>query len=300
MFTILIMSFNSRHLVGDLVKSIDEKIPIVIVENSQDYELKNRIEKLHKNVKFIIPEKNLGFAKGANLGIQYSINAKADYVWLLNNDTIVTKNSLQLLLNSFSINADYVGLTPKILMNDDPNLIWSIGCYFNWYGGLKRNLNQKKFLKTKGQTFPVSFITNCASIYPVKLFKEVGLLSEDIFMGEEDYDFSKRLDSLNYKLACNQDSVIYHKVGQSTKSVKKIGSLYAEYSCRLITIKKFYSKPVWYLSVFLYGLTILKISILKNEYSIYQGIKIIKLLLNSYSKNEFNKKNFFDALNIEI
>ena len=66
MFTLLIMSFHSKHLVIDLVKSIDKNIPIVILENSQDYDLKDQLEKEHQNVKVIIPKENLGFAKGAN------------------------------------------------------------------------------------------------------------------------------------------------------------------------------------------------------------------------------------------
>ena len=58
---------------------IDQKYPIVIVENSQDYELKNKLEKEHENVRVIIPDKNLGFAKGANLGIS---EIKTEYIFL--------------------------------------------------------------------------------------------------------------------------------------------------------------------------------------------------------------------------
>ena len=55
MFTILIMSFHSKHLVSNLVKSIDRNIPIVIVENSQDHDLKSKLEREHENVKVIVP-----------------------------------------------------------------------------------------------------------------------------------------------------------------------------------------------------------------------------------------------------
>ena len=109
MFTILIMSFHSRHLVGDLVKSIDEDIPIVIVENSQDYDLKKRLEKEHKNVRVIVPEKNLGFAKGANLGIN-EINS--EYIFLNPSDVFLPKkciNELKECLKGFN---DFAMLAP--------------------------------------------------------------------------------------------------------------------------------------------------------------------------------------------
>ena len=79
MFTILIISFHSRHLIGNLVKSIDKTIPILIIENSQDQDLKNKLEKEHQNVRVIIPNENLGFAKAANLGIR---EIKSEYIFL--------------------------------------------------------------------------------------------------------------------------------------------------------------------------------------------------------------------------
>ena len=51
MFSILIISFHSRHLLSELVKSIDKNIPIIIVENSLDHNLKNKLEQDHQNVR---------------------------------------------------------------------------------------------------------------------------------------------------------------------------------------------------------------------------------------------------------
>ena len=264
----------------------------------QEIQLNNTTSK--QKIVIINNEENLGFAAGANVGIRYAISSGADYVWLLNNDTTVEKHTLNRMINDFSGKEKYRGITPKIVHYENPNLIWNAGSDFTWYGGLKRNLNHKKLLKKKEQTFPVSFITNCASIYPVKLFEEVGLLSEDSFMGEEDYEFSKRLEGLNIKIACNKNSIVYHKVGQSTKSANKIGSLYAEYLTRLITIKKFYSKSAWVFSLFLFSMNIIKISFKNSNYNIIDGFKIIRLLSNSYKEEMYSKEMFFDALNIRI
>ena len=88
MFTILIMSFHSGHLVPDLVKSIDKDFPIVIVDNSQDYVLKKKLEKNHDNVRVIIPKENLGFAKGANLAIN---QIKTEYIFINPADIFLPK-----------------------------------------------------------------------------------------------------------------------------------------------------------------------------------------------------------------
>ena len=108
MFTLLIMSFHSRHLIENLVKSIDKNIPIIIVENSQDYDLKNKLEKEHTNVKVIIPDENLGFAKGANLGIK---ETTTEYVFLNPADVFLPKKCIDDLIecinefNDFALRA---------------------------------------------------------------------------------------------------------------------------------------------------------------------------------------------------
>jgi len=74
-FTVVIVSFKSSHLLEKNIKAIEKKNKIIIIENSLDVSTKNKLEKLYDNVKVIIPEKNLGFGGGLNLGIEKSENS---------------------------------------------------------------------------------------------------------------------------------------------------------------------------------------------------------------------------------
>ena len=109
MFTIVIMSLHSRHHLTKFVEGIDKSIPIVIFENSQDYEIKEILEKKHKNVKFIIPEKNLGFAKGANLAIS---NVKTEYIFLNPADVFLPKKCINDLIECIKEFNDFAMLAP--------------------------------------------------------------------------------------------------------------------------------------------------------------------------------------------
>lgn len=254
----------------------------------------------NKKLVIIDNKENLGFAAGANVGIRYALSSGSDYVWLLNNDTITEKDTLCRLINSFSENENYKGITPKIVHYETPDIIWSAGCDFTWYGKLKRYLTHDVILKKGKVVFPVSFITNCASVYPVDLFKEVGVLSEDNFMGEDDYEFSMRLNKYSYKLACNNNALVYHKIGQSTKSAHIIGSNYAEYLTRLISIKKHYSIFIWLLWLLFFDYRILVLSISNKNMNLIKCFKLIKLLTYNSSKfNKCNKNMFFGALDIQ-
>ena len=201
MFTILIMSFHSRHLVGDLVKSIDEDIPIVIVENSQDYDLKKRLEKEHKNVRVIVPEKNLGFAKGANLGIN-EINS--EYIFLNPSDVFLPKkciNELKECLKGFN---DFAMLAPTYkdekvyrnyeLYNDFPKI---------------NNALAEKFGMKEVDIIDGTFIIKKSE------FKEIGFFDENIFIYFEPWDLSKRISKAGKKMYVCDKIKFEHLGGQS-------------------------------------------------------------------------------------
>ena len=63
---------------------------------------------------------------------------------------------------------------------------------------------------------PIGFVTGCALFFPPELLDCEGrLLTERFFFGEEDFEFSMRMEAQGVKMACVLDSVIYHKVGAS-------------------------------------------------------------------------------------
>ena len=65
--SVVILSYHSFHLIEKIIKNIDKKIPIIVIENSRNKKLKLKLEKKYKNINVIIPSKNLGFAPGMNL-----------------------------------------------------------------------------------------------------------------------------------------------------------------------------------------------------------------------------------------
>ena len=69
--TIIITTFHSEKILNCL-KSIDSKIKVIVIENSNNINFKNDIEKNFVNVKCILAGENLGYAKGNNLGLSKS------------------------------------------------------------------------------------------------------------------------------------------------------------------------------------------------------------------------------------
>ena len=98
--TFIIVTFKSEDVIHQCLKSIGSEIPIMIIENSNNFQFKNDLEKKYKNVKCVLSGKNLGMGSANNLGINL---AKTDYVLILNPDVILEHDTIDKLIEA-SIN----------------------------------------------------------------------------------------------------------------------------------------------------------------------------------------------------
>ena len=89
--TIVINTFKSDEKIYSCLNSIDQDIKILIIENSNDRDFKEKIENKYSNVLCELTGENLGYAKGNNYGLS---KVKTKFALILNPDTVVEKNSL--------------------------------------------------------------------------------------------------------------------------------------------------------------------------------------------------------------
>ena len=109
MFTTIFLSFHSEKHIYRAVKGFKKKYPIIIIENSLNQKVKLKLEKKYKNIKVIIPKKNLGISAGYNLGIKKS---KTNLVYLTSPDTVIDSKNLQKLANCVSKIKDFSIIAP--------------------------------------------------------------------------------------------------------------------------------------------------------------------------------------------
>ncbi|MDE5574361.1 MAG: glycosyltransferase family 2 protein [Bacteroidales bacterium] len=212
-------------------------------------------------------KENYGFAKGNNLGIalveQLAANAgssKPSHYLLLNNDTLVEPDFLEQLESFAEKNPKYVALTPQIRYAEPRNKVWNCGGKMVF--GLRIYLYENKMYSSiKEKHFmPISLITGCALFVKRELLgfpdawlqkkskryaarphsdtEATDLLSNRFFFGEEDFDFSLRLQDQNKKMVCVLDSVIYHKAGKSRKQFLPAGHLYMHHLNRFVDVRQ--------------------------------------------------------------
>jgi len=173
---------------------------------------KEKDSKLNNPIVFIQSGENGGFAAGNNIGIKYAL-AKDDfeYVWLLNNDTVIEKDSLTTLL----LNTNQTTVFGSLIKYYDTFEVNSFGVFYKNY----RFKNNIKIPKNSSCELDVWAIHGASMLISKKTFKDIGLIHEKYFLYLEETDYCRKAASKGFKLKVNSSSVIYHKEGKSTNSM---------------------------------------------------------------------------------
>ncbi|WP_169808425.1 glycosyltransferase family 2 protein [Clostridium ljungdahlii] len=231
---------DTIECVNSLIKLNYSNYKIVIVDNaSSDDSVKILKEELN-DCKIIESNKNLGFAYGNNLGIKYALDNKADYVLLLNNDTLVETSFLTNMINSFNVNKSIGLVGCKIMYYPQKNIIWYGGGYINWFKFIGIHYGAKQIDKGQyDQEKEIDFMTGCCMLIKREVFDKTGFLSEDYFMYLEDVDFCVKVKDAGYKIWYNPKAIIYHKVGFSSGGEESAFSIKWSTRNRLLFMKKY-------------------------------------------------------------
>jgi len=213
-------SDNSVKLINDFITNT--------VANSYNYynSVKDTLtsDNLIKKYTFIKSEINGGYGHGNNIGIKYALKNGADYVLVLNNDTIVKQNFLEPMVKMCEENKNIGIVSGKIYFYDRPDTIWFNGGKFSSCTAKVEHFNFNE--KDIGQVpkKPITFISGCMWLIPKHVFADVGFINEEYFMYVEDLEFCQRVLKQNYTLNIATESTILHKVGSST------GGKYSDFS----------------------------------------------------------------------
>jgi GT2 family glycosyltransferase len=193
---------------------------------------------------------NLGFAGGNNVGLRYVLaQDREDYVWLLNNDTVIAPGALEALLARMN-ESPTVGMCGSTLLNYAmPQRVQARGggWYCKWIG-LPWHIGQMGKAGDAADADRVERYMNYvvgASIGVSRAFlTQVGLMCEDYFLFFEETDWALRAKGL-FHLAYAPGSIVYHKIGQSigTSSVPSRKSYTCDYYSlrnRLLFTRRYY------------------------------------------------------------
>ena len=247
MTAIIILNWNGADdtiaCLQSLAKAEGEFVVYVVDNGSADDSLA-RIqswmdEHAEVEVRLVPLDKNYGFARGNNKGLEVARELQPDSYLLLNNDTEVRPDFLVRLRSFAKKHPECRVLTPKINFFFDKQKIWNCGGKLAFGFRKYYYAGEPNSAVRETEYIPISFVTGCALYFYPELLDEQGhLLTERFFFGEEDFEFSLRLKEQGVAMACVLDSLIYHKVGASGNRMNGVGKLYMHYLNRYIDVRQ--------------------------------------------------------------
>lgn len=217
----VILNWNGVVDTVECIESLQKvnysNLKILIVDNgSTGDDVKILRNKFGQSVQIIENKVNRGFTIGCNIGITYALRNGADYVLLLNNDTIVDPDFLTHLVNIAEKEKEIGILGPMIMYYDKPGIIDSLGAKLNYWIGTFRVLG--KGAKDCGQfdeIQDVDFVGGAAMLIKKKVFDEIGFLYPPFFANWEETDFCVRARRHGFRIIAVPHAKIWHKVARS-------------------------------------------------------------------------------------
>jgi len=248
---ILIVTYNSeQQITACLQSAIDEKgglsQEIIVVDNNSTDGTVALIRDNFPTVQLIIPGQNLGFAKGVNLAAR---NADAEYLLLLNPDTVVLRNAVDKVVQFARQNPHYGlygGKTLKIDGGLEPSSCWgspSLWSLFLYSVGLTTVAPRNRWLDPeslgnwpRNTVREVGVITGCFLLVSKDAWSKLAGLDERYFMYGEDADFAMRARVAGYRPVIFPDAEVIHEVGKSSSTpLHKAMLLYKGKACYVRT-----------------------------------------------------------------
>lgn len=238
---IIIINYNGIYDTRECVQSVlksDYNLEIVIVDNASDNNEGEILRKEYTSMIHVIRSNiNLGFAGGNNLGIRFAVQHGADYIMLLNNDTVIHPNMIKELMNHRNM-ADLI--VPRMFYYDKKNIIWYSGGNINRVSG---NIQCRYVGKTEDEMSncieKCTFATGCCILFAVELINKIGYLKEEYFMYCEDTELSLRVIAAGGAIMVVPAAKLWHKVSASTGGTGNSFSLYYSSRNRLYYIKEY-------------------------------------------------------------
>jgi GT2 family glycosyltransferase len=160
--------------------------------------------------------RNLGYAGGNNVGIRHALEMGADFVFVLNNDTVVAPDLLDQLTEAAGMWPNDGIYGPIILYEDQPEKIWSAGASYDLEKlGTFHIDNGKEINQSTHQTKEVEFLVGAALFLSAKALKETGEFETKYFLVHEETDWCCRAKRKGFHCRLVANAKIWHKVGSS-------------------------------------------------------------------------------------
>ena len=223
------ITFNSHKATLECLESIEKlekenfELFVMVIDNASKEVFETSREYKNFKLKVLRSEENLGFSGGQNLGIRNALKEGADFIIVLNNDTILNRKLIKSLIASFK--ADVGIVSPKIYFakgyefhkdrykeTEKGKVFWYAGGIIDWSNVIAKHRGVDEVDKEQySKVSEIEFATGCCMALRKEIFQNVGFFDDKYFLYLEDCDLSKRVKMKKLKVIYQPNAVLWHK-----------------------------------------------------------------------------------------
>jgi len=216
--SIITVNYNAPDDTLEFLQSVKEltypNLEVIVVDNASKEDPGRRIAEAFPDVIYIRSEQNLGFAGGNNLGIKIS---KGDYLFFLNNDTLLYHDFMEPIVNFMEEHPDAGMASPMVVYPDGKTIQYAGGIGINPYTGRGKRVGL--FEEDRGQYNMIcktDFGHGAAMIVPRRVIDEVGPMPELFFLYYEEHDWVEQVKRAGFFMYYIGTTKVLHKESIST------------------------------------------------------------------------------------
>ncbi len=265
--SIIVVSYNTCELTLRALRSIEQsqtdfRVETIVVDNHSNDASVSTIQAQFPQVGLIRNAANLGFAKANNLGIR---QAGGRYILLLNSDTVLQKDTLDVMLR-FMDGHPRVGASGCKVVLPDGSLDKSCrrgfptpsAAFYYAFGFSRLFPNRPRFNQYQlghldpDREYPVDCLVGAFMLVRREAVEQAGLLDEDFFMYGEDIDWCYRIKQAGWEIYYYPRTSIVHHKGASSRSMP-LRIIYEFHRAMILFHRKHYrQKYTWFTNTLVY------------------------------------------------
>jgi hypothetical protein len=231
--TIVILNWNNAPDTIECLESVAgldyPNFRPLVVDNGSSDDSVTRIRQAQPTVAILETGENLGYAEGNNVGLRQAVENGADYVFVLNNDTLLEPTMLTKLVEVAESSPDIGMVGPTMYCTDPAKKLFAAGSFVLWSQG---KLNHRGMFElpgpyTQAQTpEPVDFIVGCGVLVRRELIERCGPLDPQYYLNFEDVEWGIRARRYGYQVLYVPPAVMWHKVSATLGQASAANTYY--------------------------------------------------------------------------
>jgi hypothetical protein len=228
---IIILNTNRKDDTLEALASIEKSdypnYCIIVLDNASSDGSLQAIRSAYPQVQIIQLEDNLGYAGNNNVGIRAAIDMGADWVFVLNEDTVMAQDCLSRLVEVGESDPQIGIVGPMVYHHDEPNVIQSAGGRLG-KGWQSMHLGQNMLDEGQySQTHQVDWISGCAIMVRRQVIMQIGMLDSRFFYYYEETEWCMRAGKSGWSILQVPGAKLWHKGVQREYSPSPSVTYYA-------------------------------------------------------------------------